>query len=94
MSFCGLAFIYRWFLLAVLSCRLTNNVLSSAQQVWLQKLGGAKNPVQEYINKLASQESTNVGKYEPADKSEALPKAGPAQPGQVPKPSEPQRGGR
>ncbi|KAM3280116.1 hypothetical protein ACQJBY_047106 [Aegilops geniculata] len=73
---------------------LTNNVLSSAQQVWLQKLGGAKNPVQEYINKLASQESTNVGKYEPADKSEALPKAGPAQPGQVPKPSEPQRGGR
>ncbi|XP_044365635.1 inner membrane protein PPF-1, chloroplastic isoform X2 [Triticum aestivum] len=73
---------------------LTNNLLSSAQQVWLQKLGGAKNPVQEYIDKLAREESTNVGKYEPADKSEALPKAGPAQPGQVPKPSEPQRGGR
>ncbi|VAI40093.1 unnamed protein product [Triticum turgidum subsp. durum] len=73
---------------------LTNNVLSSAQQVWLQKLGGAKNPVQEYIDKLAREESTNVGKYEPADKSEVLPKAGKPQPGQVPKPSEPQRGGR
>ncbi|KAI5009269.1 hypothetical protein ZWY2020_010525 [Hordeum vulgare] len=43
---------------------LTNNVLSSAQQVWLQKLGGGS------------------------------PKAGKPQPGQVPKPSEPQRGGR
>nr|BAK01711.1 predicted protein [Hordeum vulgare subsp. vulgare] len=73
---------------------LTNNVLSSAQQVWLQKLGGAKNPVQEYIDKLGREESTNVGKHEPADKREALPKAGKPQPGQVPKPSEPQRGGR
>lgn len=25
--------------------RLTNNILSTAQQVWLQKLGGAKNPM-------------------------------------------------
>lgn len=31
-------------------CRLTNNILSTAQQLWLQKLGGAKNPVQDYIN--------------------------------------------
>ncbi|XP_042378218.1 ALBINO3-like protein 1, chloroplastic [Zingiber officinale] len=29
---------------------LTNNILSTAQQIWLQKLGGAKNPVQDYIN--------------------------------------------
>lgn len=71
---------------------LTNNVLSSAQQVWLQKLGGAKNPVKEYIDKLAKEESTNVEKYESADKT--LPKDGKPQPGQVPKPSEPQRGGR
>lgn len=28
-------------------CRFTNNILSSAQQVWLQKLGGAKNPVMQ-----------------------------------------------
>ncbi|XP_051177115.1 inner membrane protein PPF-1, chloroplastic [Lolium perenne] len=73
---------------------LTNNVLSSAQQVWLQKLGGAKNPVKEYIDKLAREESTNVEKSESADKSEALPKDGKRQPGQVPKPSEQQRGGR
>ncbi|KAM0849363.1 hypothetical protein ACQ4PT_053800 [Festuca glaucescens] len=73
---------------------LTNNVLSSAQQVWLQKLGGAKNPVKEYIDKLAREESTNVEKSESADKSEALLKDGKPQPGQVPKPSEPQRGGR
>lgn len=26
-------------------CRFTNNILSTAQQVWLQQLGGAKNPV-------------------------------------------------
>uniref|UniRef100_A0ACD6A371 Uncharacterized protein n=2 Tax=Avena sativa TaxID=4498 RepID=A0ACD6A371_AVESA len=71
---------------------LTNNVLSSAQQVWLQKLGGAKNPVKEYIDKLARDESTE--KYEPADKSEALPKDGKPQLGQVAKPSDPQRGGR
>uniref|UniRef100_A0ACD5X6M0 Uncharacterized protein n=1 Tax=Avena sativa TaxID=4498 RepID=A0ACD5X6M0_AVESA len=71
---------------------LTNNVLSSAQQVWLQKLGGAKNPVKEYIDKLARDESTE--KYEPADKSEALPNDGKPQLGQVAKPSDPQRGGR
>jgi YidC/Oxa1 family membrane protein insertase len=62
--------------------------------VWLQKLGGAKNPVKEYIDKLAREESTNVEKSESADKSEALPKDGKRQPGQVPKPSEQQRGGR
>ncbi|CAM0877977.1 unnamed protein product [Alopecurus aequalis] len=73
---------------------LTNNVLSSTQQVWLQKLGGAKNPVKEYIDKFAREESTNVGKYEPAGKTLAVPKDDKPQPDQVPKPSEPQRGGR
>ncbi|XP_058093869.1 ALBINO3-like protein 1, chloroplastic isoform X4 [Magnolia sinica] len=27
---------------------LTNNILSTGQQIWLQKLGGAKNPVRKY----------------------------------------------
>ncbi|KAG8061734.1 hypothetical protein GUJ93_ZPchr0003g18651 [Zizania palustris] len=73
---------------------LTNNTLSTAQQVWLQKLGGAKNPVREYIDKLAREESTNLGKYEPAIKSDSLPKVGKPQPSQEPKPSGPQRGER
>ncbi|KAG9446690.1 hypothetical protein H6P81_012818 [Aristolochia fimbriata] len=29
---------------------LTNNILSMAQQIWLQKLGGAKNPVLQYLD--------------------------------------------
>lgn len=73
---------------------LTNNVLSSAQQVWLQKLGGAKNPVKEYIDKLARDESANVDKCEPAVKTEGLPKAGKSEASQVQKPSGPQRGER
>lgn len=28
----------------ILLCRFTNNILSTAQQVWLQKFGGAKSP--------------------------------------------------
>ena len=31
-------------------CRFTNNVLSTAQQIWLRKLGGAKSPVIEGAN--------------------------------------------
>ncbi|KAL5210301.1 hypothetical protein ABZP36_005924 [Zizania latifolia] len=73
---------------------LTNNILSTAQQVWLQKLGGAKNPVKEYIDKLAREESTNLGKYEPAIKSDSLPKVDKPQASQEPKPSGPQRGER
>uniref|UniRef100_A0A0D9W1B0 Membrane insertase YidC/Oxa/ALB C-terminal domain-containing protein n=1 Tax=Leersia perrieri TaxID=77586 RepID=A0A0D9W1B0_9ORYZ len=73
---------------------LTNNILSTAQQVWLQKLGGAKNPVKEYIDKLAKEESANVGKFEPAGKSDALPKVSKPQASQEPKPSGPQRGER
>ncbi|XP_031480857.1 ALBINO3-like protein 1, chloroplastic isoform X2 [Nymphaea colorata] len=33
---------------------LTNNILSTAQQVWLLKLGGAKNPVKEFNSKTIS----------------------------------------
>lgn len=62
--------------------------------MWLQKLGGAKNPVKEYIDKLAREESANVGKNEPAEKTLAVPEDGKPHPDQVPKPSEPQRGGR
>ncbi|KAK1403233.1 ALBINO3-like protein 1, chloroplastic [Heracleum sosnowskyi] len=35
---------------------LTNNILSTAQQVWLQKLGGAKNPVIQSSNDSVIQE--------------------------------------
>uniref|UniRef100_A0A0E0P3T4 Membrane insertase YidC/Oxa/ALB C-terminal domain-containing protein n=2 Tax=Oryza TaxID=4527 RepID=A0A0E0P3T4_ORYRU len=73
---------------------LTNNILSTAQQVWLQKLGGAKNPVKEYIDKLAKEESTNLGKPEPAIKSDPLPKVGKPPASQEPEPSGPQRGER
>ncbi|KAL6636530.1 hypothetical protein ACP70R_024102 [Stipagrostis hirtigluma subsp. patula] len=73
---------------------LTNNILSTAQQVWLQKLGGAKNPVKEYIDKLSREDLTNVGKYEPAVKSDPLPKPDKPQLSQEPKPSGPQRGER
>lgn len=42
-QFCLLALIFKH---AILLCaRFTNNVLSTAQQVWLRKLGGAKNVV-------------------------------------------------
>ena len=77
-----------------LSCRLTNNILSTAQQVWLQKLGGAKNPVEEYIDKLSREESTTVQKNESTVQSEPLPKLSKPQPSQDPKPSGPQRGER
>ncbi|KAK1314205.1 hypothetical protein QJS10_CPA06g01295 [Acorus calamus] len=36
---------------------LTNNVLSTAQQVWLQKLGGAKNPVRDLAEKPTLEKS-------------------------------------
>lgn len=33
-------------------CRFTNNVLSTAQQVWLRKLGGAKPVVTENASEI------------------------------------------
>ncbi|KAK8443690.1 hypothetical protein SEVIR_9G014300v4 [Setaria viridis] len=73
---------------------LTNNILSTAQQVWLQKLGGAKNPVKEYIEKLSREELTNVRKNESAVQSEPLPNLSKPQPSQEPKATGPQRGER
>uniref|UniRef100_K4A9K3 Membrane insertase YidC/Oxa/ALB C-terminal domain-containing protein n=1 Tax=Setaria italica TaxID=4555 RepID=K4A9K3_SETIT len=73
---------------------LTNNILSTAQQVWLQKLGGAKNPVKEYIEKLSREELTNVRKNESAVQSEPLPNLSKPQPSQEPKTTGPQRGER
>ncbi|GJM97229.1 hypothetical protein PR202_ga14139 [Eleusine coracana subsp. coracana] len=73
---------------------LTNNILSTAQQVWLQKLGGAKNPVKEYIDKLSREDFTNITKNESAVKNDSLPKLGKPQPNQELKPSGPQRGER
>ncbi|KAK7306198.1 hypothetical protein VNO77_44124 [Canavalia gladiata] len=44
---------------------LTNNILSTAQQVWLQKLGGAKNPVKQVQNDIMKDDLTQVQKSIP-----------------------------
>ena len=44
----------------MLLSRFTNNILSTAQQIWLQRLGGAKNAVKEYIDKTTRDESSNI----------------------------------
>ncbi|ESW35696.1 hypothetical protein PHAVU_001G257000 [Phaseolus vulgaris] len=41
---------------------LTNNILSTAQQVWLQKLGGAKNPVRQVPDDITENDLTQVQK--------------------------------
>lgn len=45
--------------------RLTNNILSTAQQVWLQKLGGAKNPVRQVPGDIMKDDLTQVQKSMP-----------------------------
>lgn len=42
--------------------RLTNNILSTAQQVWLQKLGGAKNPMKQFGDKIIEEDRPQVSK--------------------------------
>ncbi|RID53521.1 hypothetical protein BRARA_G00907 [Brassica rapa] len=37
---------------------LTNNILSTAQQVWLQKYGGAKNPMEKLTNLVMKEDKT------------------------------------
>uniref|UniRef100_M4EVG5 Membrane insertase YidC/Oxa/ALB C-terminal domain-containing protein n=1 Tax=Brassica campestris TaxID=3711 RepID=M4EVG5_BRACM len=37
---------------------LTNNILSTAQQVWLQKYGGAKNPMEKLTNLVTKEDKT------------------------------------
>ncbi|XVF43833.1 hypothetical protein PTKIN_Ptkin02bG0072000 [Pterospermum kingtungense] len=41
---------------------LTNNILSTAQQVWLQKLGGAKNPVKQLNDDIIKEEQARLQK--------------------------------
>ncbi|XP_077227545.1 ALBINO3-like protein 1, chloroplastic [Tasmannia lanceolata] len=40
----------------------TNNILSTAQQIWLQKLGGAKNPVRLYSDETIREEQPKIHK--------------------------------
>ncbi|XP_022776223.1 ALBINO3-like protein 1, chloroplastic isoform X2 [Durio zibethinus] len=40
----------------------TNNILSTAQQVWLQKLGGAKNPVKQLNDDIIKEEQVRLQK--------------------------------
>lgn len=40
--------------------RFTNNILSTAQQIWLQKLGGAKNPVKEFNDNADKKEQQKM----------------------------------
>ncbi|KAK8714887.1 hypothetical protein V6N13_042232 [Hibiscus sabdariffa] len=41
---------------------LTNNILSTAQQVWLQKLGGAKNPAKQINDDIIKEEQARLQK--------------------------------
>ncbi|KAE8724538.1 ALBINO3-like protein 1 [Hibiscus syriacus] len=41
---------------------LTNNILSTAQQVWLQKLGGAKNPAKQLNDDVIKEEQARLQK--------------------------------
>lgn len=40
----------------------TNNILSTAQQIWLQKLGGAKNPVRQFTDNTSWDEPSDIQK--------------------------------
>ncbi|GMN49089.1 hypothetical protein TIFTF001_018255 [Ficus carica] len=44
---------------------LTNNILSTAQQVWLQKLGGAKIPVKQFSTDVIKEDQPRVEKSIP-----------------------------
>lgn len=44
---------------------LTNNILSTAQQVWLQKLGGAKIPVKQFSTDVIKEDQPRVEKSFP-----------------------------
>ncbi|KAG5236157.1 ALBINO3 protein [Salix suchowensis] len=41
---------------------LTNNILSTAQQVWLQKLGGAKNPMMKPSDEILKEDHLQIQK--------------------------------
>ncbi|KAL6186413.1 hypothetical protein ACLB2K_042533 [Fragaria x ananassa] len=48
---------------------LTNNLLSTAQQVWLQKFGGAENPISELSDTMIKEEEPQIRKSVSATKS-------------------------
>lgn len=54
--------------------RLTNNILSTAQQVWLQKLGGAQNPVKQYGNDIEKELSEIQKSVSEIDSTRKVPK--------------------
>ncbi|MED6145833.1 ALBINO3-like protein 1, chloroplastic [Stylosanthes scabra] len=64
---------------------LTNNILSTAQQVWLQKLGGAKNPIVQIQDDIMKDDQMQIPKSVPkvnsrkteARQDEKSPSAGP-----------------
>ncbi|CAH2041069.1 unnamed protein product, partial [Thlaspi arvense] len=41
---------------------LTNNILSTGQQVWLQKMGGAKNPASIFSDNIIKEEQSQIQK--------------------------------
>lgn len=43
-----------------MSLRLTNNILSTTQQIWLQKLGGAKDIVRQFSEESIKEEKQKV----------------------------------
>lgn len=43
-------------------CRFTNNILTTAQQVWLQKFGGAKNPVSQLSDNFIKEGEPQIQK--------------------------------
>lgn len=47
-------------MLAYIFCRFTNNILSTVQQVWLRKLGGAKNPIKPLSDDSIKKEQSPV----------------------------------
>ncbi|KAK8537299.1 hypothetical protein V6N12_043465 [Hibiscus sabdariffa] len=50
---------------------LTNNILSTAQQVWLQKLGGAKNPAKQINDDIIKEEQARLQKFKQLKEQEA-----------------------
>ncbi|CAI9093307.1 OLC1v1028777C1 [Oldenlandia corymbosa var. corymbosa] len=49
---------------------LTNNILSTAQQVYLQKLGGAENPMKQFNDDIAKKELSQIQKSTTATKTD------------------------
>lgn len=43
-------------------CRFTNNILTTSQQVWLQKFGGAKNPISQLSDAIIEEDEPQIQK--------------------------------